>query len=429
MNRISALHIYLGILIPLLFSSCVTKKVSNINLANTYKDETLMLHPCYTVFHVNENESQCFFAFPRKELLYAKSIHDSVFTAYYTIHYNLRASFEGKDILDSATINSKDIVKEEDGNVSGNFSFKAQLKNSYLLEIILIDRNRNQQVREFLEIDKRQYNAPQFFEVYSGNEHLSLFKPFIKKNVTYTIRHANPTVDKIWVKYYQNDTSIAAPPYSLEQEQDTVTDKPDSLFTIGLDSLRNFSCSFSKEGLYFLQIDTHEVKGLSLCLFSDGFPSLLTTDELLEPLVYLTSDKEMKSMKELQKRGNLKAALDKFWLTCGGNPDRTKELIRKYYNRVQAANQYFSSYTEGWKTDRGMIYCIYGPPNTVYKSIQGETWIYGTESNMSSLTFYFIKADNPFTMEDYQLQRNIYFRSGWFNAVETWRNGRIYSEY
>ncbi len=429
MNRIPAFHIYLGVLIPLLFSSCLAKRMSNVNLANTYKEEALALHPKYTVFHANENESQCFFSFPRKELLYAKSIRDSVFTAHYAVRYNLRASFDGKEILDSATINLKDFRKDEEGNISGSFSFKAAVKNSYLLEVVMIDQNRNQQVRNFLDIDKRLFSSSQFFEVYCGNEHVSLFNPFVKKHTSYTIRHANPSFNKLWIRYYKNDTSIAAPPYSIESEQTDTVDKPDSLFTIGLDSLRNFTCSFSKEGLYFLQIDTHEVKGLSLCLFSENFPSLRTTDELLEPLVYLTSDKEMKSLRELQQKGNLKAGLDKFWLTCGGNPDRTKELIRKYYSRVQSANLYFSSYTEGWKTDRGMIFCVYGPPNTVYKNAHGETWIYGTESNMSSLSFYFIKAENPFTIDDYQLQRNIYFRSGWFNAVETWRNGRIYSEY
>ena len=62
-----------------------------------------------------------------------------------------------------------------------------------------------------------------------------------------------------------------------------------------------------------------------------------------------------------------KVALDDFWIKCGGNIDKARELIRIYYTRVFYSNYYFTSYKEGWRSERGMIYIIYGPPDKVYK--------------------------------------------------------------
>ena len=56
--------------------------------------------------------------------------------------------------------------------------------------------------------------------------------------------------------------------------------------------------------------------------------------------------------------------------------EQAKELIRIYYNRVFFSNYYFTSDREGWKTDSGMIFIVYGPPNTFYKSEDEEKWGY-----------------------------------------------------
>ena len=37
-----------------------------------------------------------------------------------------------------------------------------------------------------------------------------------------------------------------------------------------------------------------------------------------------------------------------------------------YYRRVRFANEEFTQYKDGWKTDRGMIYILFGPPNQVF---------------------------------------------------------------
>ena len=145
---------------------------------------------------------------------------------------------------------------------------------------------------------------------------------------------------------------------------------------------------------------------------------------MVEPLRFITSKKEYNSLKESD---NTKEALDEFWLDNTVNAERAKELIKHYYSRVEGANRYFSSYTAGWQTDRGMIYLIFGPPNIIYRSSGAESWIYGEENNFMSLNFNFVKVKNPFSENDYMLNRSPVYKSNWYRAVDSWRQGRVYT--
>jgi GWxTD domain-containing protein len=121
-----------------------------------------------------------------------------------------------------------------------------------------------------------------------------------------------------------------------------------------------------------------------------------------------------------------KKRIDKFWTDLGGSNERAKELIRKYYGRVLESNKQFTSYQEGWKTDRGMIYIIFGAPNRVTKRKNVEIWTYGEAANSSTTTFSFFRIKNPFTDNDYYLERNDLFKEPWYQAVDLWRQGKIY---
>ena len=121
-----------------------------------------------------------------------------------------------------------------------------------------------------------------------------------------------------------------------------------------------------------------------------------------------------------------KLAVDNFWLNVTGNPDRGRKIVRHFYGRVEEANRYFSSYVEGWKSDRGMIFIVYGPPDVVYKNSNAESWTYGEEGNITSVNFTFYKADNPFSDNDFRLSRSVIYKNSWFHAVDAWRQGIVY---
>ena len=164
---------------------------------------------------------------------------------------------------------------------------------------------------------------------------------------------------------------------------------------------------------------------MTIFCFRSDFPELTTPSQLVESIRYLMARKEFE---EVKNNPNPKGAVDKFWLELGGNPERTRHLISKYYSRVEFANRNFSSYHEGWKTDRGMIYIIFGAPHLVYRTLKSELWIYGDVSSSLSLNFSFIRVINPFSDNDFSLSRAPTYEASWYRAVDTWRQGRVFND-
>lgn len=61
--------------------------------------------------------------------------------------------------------------------------------------------------------------------------------------------------------------------------------------------------------------------------------------------------------------------LDRFWKERDPSPGtKTNESLMDYYKRYEDANQKFSTPNrEGWKTDMGRVYMVYGPPGQIEK--------------------------------------------------------------
>ena len=123
---------------------------------------------------------------------------------------------------------------------------------------------------------------------------------------------------------------------------------------------------------------------------------------------------------------SLKYQVDKFWLKSAGSASRGKVLVREYYNRIQDANIFFTSYLEGWKTDRGIVYAVLGPPSKVTKDFNTETWVYGNEASSLDMVFTFVKVYNPFADNDYALAKLNKYRFIWGQAIDGWRHGTAY---
>ena len=219
------------------------------------------------------------------------------------------------------------------------------------------------------------------------------------------------------VKYFSRDFQPPIPAF-VEKYRAPFNYSPDSTFTL---ELKNGKTPFfipEKTGFYFFQPDTSILQGPSLFRMDPGFPKVTQHSLMLDALKYITSAREFQQLKSYNYP---KVAVDSFWIVNAGRPDLATELIRKYYLRVETANKLYTSYTDGWKTDRGMIYIVIGKPSKVFRSFEQEVWIYGEYDDPRALKFYFNKAQNPFTDNDYVLVRNQYYKSVWYQNVQIWR--------
>jgi GWxTD domain-containing protein len=100
---------------------------------------------------------------------------------------------------------------------------------------------------------------------------------------------------------------------------------------------------------------------------SGGTPlSIMDLDDAVEQLRYFAKSDDLDVIKEAKDEKEKRARFEAFWEKNNPVPGSpTNRAMIEYYTRVSYANEHFGHYIPGWRTDRGMVYIIYGPPNSV----------------------------------------------------------------
>lgn len=408
--------------ILLLVASCgAPRKVGVVSHKSPYDKNVGIIHPQFEVFHVSERVSELHFKVHSKELLYTRA--DGInLSSNVLISYFLMASADSKIVLDSASLRLLDKNNNNvDKDLIGKIDFKTNTLDNYIMKITVADLNRNISTSSSLVIEKDNDSNRQNFIIKSIDAEVSLFRNYVKSGEKVAISYKMKTVEKLFVRYYNRAFPLAKPPFSGESLE-PFTYQEDSLFVLKASPEGSFNFTTEHKGFYHFQVDTSSRKGITIFNFSDSFPDVKKVDEMLPPLRYITSSLEYF---KLVGKPDKKEAVESFWLSSASNQDRARDLIHKYYNRVQNANRYFSSYIEGWRTDRGMLYLIYGAPSITHTTPYSETWVYEEKSNVNTLSYSFLKVNNPFSDNDYILERTSYYKQPWFMAVDVWRQGRI----
>ncbi len=159
------------------------------------------------------------------------------------------------------------------------------------------------------------------------------------------------------------------------------------------------------------------------------YPAIKTTRQMAEPLAYIMTDKEYEELMSIKNDDSLKVAVDRFWLSNINNSNLAEDVISLYYTRVEEANKQFSNYKEGWKTDLGMVYILFGAPwtvNDVFNSRVILSYTYNLED--PERNFLFRVSDirgKYFPFDNYILQREIYYYTIEYRQKQRWRTGLI----
>ncbi|MEE9466626.1 MAG: GWxTD domain-containing protein [Candidatus Neomarinimicrobiota bacterium] len=98
-----------------------------------------------------------------------------------------------------------------------------------------------------------------------------------------------------------------------------------------------------------------------------GISSLVKDiEKAIEQTRYLARRKEMKKMQAAETDEERLKLFTKFWEERDPSPGTPRnELMDEYYRRVAYANTQFKTYQEGWMSDLGMVFIIYGPPDDI----------------------------------------------------------------
>lgn len=412
----------LVIFIIFLVAYCTTRKqfVSKPTKSLVNPDSEL-LEVNAVAYHLNDSITTTFLEIKNENLIYKRPDTTFAFYADLKISYKLLSEPNSRKIIDSNSYHLIDRADEavEIKSLLSKFNLKAKINANYYLDIQIYDLNKKIKYSKAINIYKKNNFTDQNFLI-TYNDMVS-FKTNFLKDETVVVKFSNSAVSQLTVNCFFKEFGPALPPFS-NKIPDEFKYKPDSIFTMDL-STNQFKLSMLRYGFMHITPSANFNEGLTLYTYDKTFPGVSNSEEMINCTRYLMSKAEFDSCKTAPDK---KVAIDNFWITIAGSKERAKELLKKYYGRVKEANKYYTSYTQGWKTDRGMIFIVFGAPTNIYKNSKNETWVYGVETSPNATRFVFNKTQNPFSDNDYILERSQFFKDPYYTAVDYWRQGRVY---
>lgn len=404
-----------------LFSCSISNSSLNYDYTYLYDSDQAVINPKYKVFHNNDQLSTLYFELNSDDILYGKTSYDTSFSARLKIRYQLFESREMKTVLDSGTVPLVNTGTNSANRIlQSKVSFKADLGKVYFMEVRFRDVNKDLNVVNTFFVDKRLNLNSQFFLLKSGTsvliEEMNRFSRPIEIEKSASIKEDNFIIEQ------SSQSFELTPPPFIKKQPLNFDFKVDNNFTFQFVDNKFKLENYTAINRIKPRSDTSNLYAYFFS-WDKSYPKVSKLSEMIGPIRYISTNNEYK---ELNSAVNKKLALDKFWLKLAKDEDRAKKVIKEFYERVETSNRFFTDYKEGWKTDRGIIYIIYGDPTNIYKTVDKEVWIYGEENNILSVKYEFYRRNNDLTFNDYELQRSTEYKSNWYRAVDLWRQAKIY---
>ncbi len=237
---------------------------------------------------------------------------------------------------------------------------------------------------------------------------------FVSAENTYTVRGSRPG-NPVRVSYYRDNFPTPSPPFVVKEIRMDRFLFPDSTFTVSSGASTG---PFRHQGVYLAQEDTASERGFAFYVKKSPYPKYNTLEELKGPLLFVTTREENDA---LTKAGEDKTMFDRVILDITKDKERARNFMRSYFRRVETANFYFTSFKEGWKTDRGMIYIVFGRPDEVYMDGGYEEWRYKSPRQ----SFRFARAGSVYNPDHSVLVREKGYTEAWYMTIDLWRKSRF----
>lgn len=404
-----------------MFACSTTVNTPKYEYSYLYDSDQKVIAPKLKVFHHAVDSSILHFQIDSEDILYEKIFGDSTAYAKILMKYSVYESEDLKSLVDSGTFsfvnygsNSKPAV------IQNSIPLKMKTGAVYWLKVKFRDDHKDLNTAIVVKCDKRLNNNFDYYLLTENNK--VIFDQLFSKYQSVTIEKSPLVTNSKFEVQSSNSTLEMTPPPFIERYEVNINFKIDTSYVVHFFnnkvSIENYMTlnRFRPEGdttkpfNYFYSYDA-------------AFPEITNIEEFIQPIRYISTSKEYNQVTTAEVP---KKAVDAFWLKIGKNQERSKEIIREYYGRVESSNQNFTSYKEGWKTDRGIIWIVYGKPTSIVKTTEREIWTYGEANNILSTRFVFYKKENNLSNNDFELYRDSEYKNNWYRAVDLWRQAKIY---
>ena len=94
-----------------------------------------------------------------------------------------------------------------------------------------------------------------------------------------------------------------------------------------------------------------------------------------EDVKYIITEEEREAFLKLSNDEERDAFIETFWQRRDPTPDTPEnEYKEEHYQRIAYANEHFASGVPGWRTDRGHMYIVWGPPDEIESHPSGGSY-------------------------------------------------------
>lgn len=108
-----------------------------------------------------------------------------------------------------------------------------------------------------------------------------------------------------------------------------------------------------------------------------------------EDVRWIITDEERAAFKQFSNDEERDQFIEQFWLRRDPTPDTGEnEFKEEHYRRIAYANEHFASGIPGWRTDRGRIYIMYGPADSMESHPSGGQYQRSPEEGGGSTSTY-----------------------------------------
>jgi GWxTD domain-containing protein len=415
---------YAKVFILLFVCNLYANSFSQSKNSKNYKQQ-FKLQAELAVHHNSKTNTEVYYKIDTREILYTKVADTEKYTSKLLFKYTIYTNYRFSTILDTASFVLFDTLKnneeKENSVLYGKFQCNRAYTDDNVLLLEITDLYRSQKNYFSIGLFHKNNVSSQNFLVKNNNTKTILFKPIVSLFDTINIETTSDiNTEKLYIKYSNSETVLPPPPFAMIDSR-TMNFK----FTVAevLPKTQNsFTYIFNKPGVYQISSDTSTNEGYLMFCKENNMPGNIGLEMMIKSLRYISTKAEYENLFSMDP----KLSIEKFWTSIAGSNDKAKEFIKEYYSRVEYVNNNFTYYDWGWKSDRGLIYIVFGKPNSIVRDNNSESWSYGDENSyMRAVTFNFIKQNNSITQNEYVLNRSELYRESWLMKVDMWKSGRV----